>query len=182
MKVSKAESARHRAVLLDAATRLFRERGFDKVSVAEITASAGLTHGAFYTHFDSKEALCSEALETAMRDSREQHLRLPDAVARIVRYLSDRHVRDRAGGCPIAALGVDVGRETFEVRSAFTRALASNLQAHAAARSELGARARDVVIASLATQVGALVMARAVTDTSLRDEILAAAKGSLLGS
>ena len=57
MKVSKETSAKHRDELLKAASRLFRERGFDKVGIAEIAAAAGLTHGAFYTHFESKEAL-----------------------------------------------------------------------------------------------------------------------------
>jgi AcrR family transcriptional regulator len=65
MKVSKETSARHRDELLNAASRLFRERGFDKVGIAEIAATAGLTHGAFYRHFESKEALCAEVIARA---------------------------------------------------------------------------------------------------------------------
>ena len=70
MKVSKETSAKHRDELLNAASRLFRERGFDKVGIAEIAAAAGLTHGAFYTHFESKEALCAEVIAHASGRSR----------------------------------------------------------------------------------------------------------------
>ena len=65
MKVSKETSAKHRDELLNAASRLFRERGFDKVGIAEIAAAAGLTHGAFSTHFESKEALCAEVMRAS---------------------------------------------------------------------------------------------------------------------
>ena len=68
MKVSKQTSARHRAALLEAASGLFRERGFEGVSISDIAAAADLTHGAFYTHFSSKEALLTEALLLAFSD------------------------------------------------------------------------------------------------------------------
>ena len=69
MKVSKETSTKHRYELLRAASRLFRERGFDKVGIAEIANAANLTHGAFYTHFESKEALCAEIIASATRRS-----------------------------------------------------------------------------------------------------------------
>jgi TetR/AcrR family transcriptional repressor of nem operon len=181
MKVSKAESARHHEALLQAATRLFRERGFEKVSVADVAAAADLTHGAFYTHFESKEALCAEALETAIRQNWRRMAQTPDRATRIANYLSERHVQNRAEGCPIAALSGEVGRGSAKVRAAFTRGLANSIQSAADARPELGDGARGAYIASLATMAGALVLARAVSDPKLRDEILAAAKAALLG-
>jgi TetR/AcrR family transcriptional regulator, transcriptional repressor for nem operon len=187
MKISKAESARHREALLQAAMRLFGERGFEKVTVAEIAAGAGLTHGAFYTHFASKEALCAESLETAMREQRERLARAaPDRAAYVTAYLSERHVLNRAGGCPIAALSCDVGRESPMVRAAFTRSLAASTQAasaraSAAGQPQEGEAARAAYLARLSTMVGAVALARGVTDTRLRDEILAAAKAALLG-
>jgi TetR/AcrR family transcriptional repressor of nem operon len=180
MKISKAESARHREALLQAAMRLFRERGFERVSVAEIASGAGLTHGAFYTHFASKEALCAEAMETAMRQQRERFSHA-DPATRVTTYLSHRHVLNRAGGCPIAALSGDVGRETLKVRAAFTRGLAASTQAFAAARPDLGDGARAAYLASLSAMVGAVVLARGVSNPRLRDEILASAKSALLG-
>jgi TetR/AcrR family transcriptional repressor of nem operon len=176
MKISSAERARNRHALLDAAMRLFRERGFSDVTIADIAAEAGLTHGAFYTHFASKEALCAEALEEAMAQRRERAQKL-DRVAHVTGYLSERHVRNRGEGCPIAALSGDVGRESPTVRVAFTKALSATIEAAAGRSSERGEAARRGAIATL---VGALVLARGVSDQKLRDEILAAARTSLL--
>jgi TetR/AcrR family transcriptional repressor of nem operon len=175
VKVSKAESERHKQGLLQAAGRLFRERGFEKVSIADIAAAAGLTHGAFYTHFASKEALCAEAIEAVIRE-RVEAMRARDREAAVAFYLSQRHVENRADGCALAALGGDVGRESPDVRAAFSRGLASSIQAR-----EASGASREVAIASMATMVGALILARAVSEPKLRDEILQAARSSLLG-
>jgi TetR/AcrR family transcriptional repressor of nem operon len=181
MKVSKVESARHRKALLEAASGLFRERGFENVSIAEVAAAAGLTHGAFYTHFPSKEALCADAIEAAIRQNSEKVKRIGDRAGRVSAYLSNRHVLDRADGCPLAALGSDVGRATPKVRGAFARALTRAIQTLADERSDADNAARERVIASMSTMVGALVLARGVSDPKLRDEILGAAKDALIG-
>src|SRR5262245_15477429 len=119
MKVSKETSARHRDELVRAASRLFRERGFDKVGVADITAAAGLTHGAFYTHFKSKEALCAEAITRTSRRTAEVLKSTTDWPAYVAAYLDPKHVRDRANGCPYAALSGDVPRESAPIKAAF---------------------------------------------------------------
>ena len=183
MKVSKETSAKHRDDLVRAASRLFRERGFDKVGIAEIAAAAGLTHGAFYTHFESKEALCAEAIARASRRTAEGLMATTDWHGYIEAYLSPRHVRDRANGCPYAALGGDVPRESEPIKTAFSQALESNITTLAGKmEGRNGATARDRAILSLATMVGALVLARTAGTADLRDEILAAVKNKLLGT
>jgi len=183
MKVSKETSAQHREDLLRAASRLFRDKGFDKVGIAEIAAAAGLTHGAFYTHFKSKDELCAEAIIQAARHSAKTVARLGDWQTYVDAYLSPRHVRDRSNGCPYAALGGDVPREGPPVKAAFSAAM--NRAIDGVARmvdGGQGAPSRDRAIAALATLVGALVLARSATDTDLRDEILATAKAHLIGN
>jgi TetR/AcrR family transcriptional repressor of nem operon len=98
-------------------------------------------------------------------------------------YLSPRHVRDRANGCPYAALSGDVPRESEPIKAAFSQALESNIATVAGKmESRSGATARDRAILSLATMVGALVLARTAGTADLRDEILAAVKNKLLGA
>src|SRR5690349_8784416 len=116
MKVSKETSAKHRDQLLKAAGRLFRERGFDKVGIAEIAAAAGLTHGAFYTHFESKAALCAEVIAHTWSRSGRTLEAMVNWRASVEAYLSPKHVRDRASGCPFAALGGDVPRESNAIK------------------------------------------------------------------
>jgi TetR/AcrR family transcriptional repressor of nem operon len=142
MKVSKETSAKHRDELLNAASRLFRERGFDKVGIAEIAAAAGLTHGAFYTHFESKEALCAEVIAHASGRSRAALDSRLNWRASVEAYLSPKHVRDRAAGCPFAALGGDVARESETIRTAFSEALERSIEAVAARGSATQARPR----------------------------------------
>src|SRR5258708_29084227 len=102
MKVSKETSARHREALLAAASRLFREQGFDKVGIAEIAAAADLTHGAFYTHFASKEDLCAAAVERAMSRSTAALAAVADWRAYVTGYLHPQRRRSRGGGGPPA--------------------------------------------------------------------------------
>jgi len=181
MKVSKETGARHRDELLKAASRLFRERGFDKVGIAEIAAAAGLTHGAFYTHFKSKEALCAEVIAHASGRSGSALKATVSWRASVEAYLSPKHVRDRATGCPFAALGGDVPRESNAIKNAFSDALERSIDAVAA---NLGhkheAARREDAIQALATLVGALVLARTAATPQLRDEILGAARNKLL--
>ena len=180
MKVSKETSARHRAALLEAASRLFRERGFEGVSIADIAAEAGLTHGAFYTHFASKDALCAEVVDRGIGESEAMAKAVPNR-RRVEFYLSAGHAADRAKGCAIAALSGDVARESPEVRAAFSRSIDHLFDVLTSEQPAGTRRPRDPGIVSLATRIGALVLARATTDPKLRNEILSAAKRALLG-
>ena len=176
MKVSKEVGARHRAALLEAAGRLLRERGFDKVGVAEIARAAGLTHGAFYSHFASKEAICREAVETMAPRLSPQAAR-GDRQAFIESYLDPRHVRERGLGCPYAALAGDVPRESASVRTTFAQALARWIDRLAFGRK--GKAAREEALVSAALMVGALALARAA-EPAVGGEILQAARRALL--
>ena len=183
MKVSKQDSARHRDDLLRAAGRLFRDRGFDRVGIAEIAAAAGLTHGAFYTHFASKDALCAEAIARASRRAAEKVMARGDWRGFVESYLHPKHVRDRSRGCPYAALASDVPRESEPIKRAFSRSLERSIAALATMSGEADdTAARDRAIAAFATMVGALVLARGADNADLRDEILTAAKAGLLGT
>jgi TetR/AcrR family transcriptional repressor of nem operon len=174
MKVTKDVAARNREDLLEAAGRLLRERGFEKVGVAEVAAAAGLTHGALYAHFPSKEALCSEAVTRLLCTSGATAAR-HDWKAYVEAYLDPRHARQRATGCPYTALGGDVPRTATPIRRAFSQGLERALGRLAA---RLGGR--DEAIVSMALMVGAVVLARAADKPALRDEILDAAKRELL--
>lgn len=178
MKVSKEQMAENRTRILDAAAARFRERGFDGIGVADLMKDAGLTHGGFYGHFASKEDLMAQAAARALADTTAGWQRLAeaapdDALEHIVRgYLSDAH-RDHPGaGCAIAALGAEAGRQGQPVRAAVTdgvRAAGELLAGLQPGRS--AARRRERAWAAYAALVGAMVLARAVDDPALSQEI-----------
>ncbi|MBP2231043.1 TetR/AcrR family transcriptional repressor of nem operon [Azospirillum agricola] len=194
MKVSKEKAAENRAAIVKAAGRLFRERGFDKVGVAEITKAAGLTHGGFYGHFASKDALAAEACEAAFAESLN---RLPaDEVspdgaldAFLTRYLSELH-RDRPdGGCPMSIFAMEVGRLDPAVQERFGVGVERFLEVVAqrlpdGEADETGRRARAIAIVSALVGGMALARATARAEPELSAEILAALRDQLgaLGS
>lgn len=180
-KVSKAQAALHRAAIVRAASRLFRERGLDRVGVAEITQAAGLTHGGFYGHFASKEALAGEAVTAAFaegRDRLEQH-----GLERWVRsYLSRGH-RDRPDeGCPLLAFHARSGPGERDVDAALARGAADLLAAIAARLPTIEGEAADArdrrTAAVMAAAIGGQVLARALVaaDPALSDAVLAGAR------
>jgi TetR/AcrR family transcriptional regulator, transcriptional repressor for nem operon len=179
MKVSKVKMAENRALILNAAARLFRERGFDGVTVSEVMSAAGLTHGAFYGHFESKEDLIACALETAVHDMAAHTADSIGAYASD--YLSKEH-RDAAAGCAYATLGSEVARSTPEARGVLTdglKKLIATLEEKAPGRSAEARRQKAVT--AWATMVGALLLSRVVDDEALSSEILERAKQDLAG-
>jgi TetR/AcrR family transcriptional repressor of nem operon len=182
MRVSREQAAQNRQKILTAATRLFRERGISATGVDAITADAGLTHGAVYSQFGSKEAIVAEAMREAQAGSRRLWQRLADrngakqAFAAIVaQYLSRAH-RDAAGrGCVVAALACEIARQPDRVRNAFTAELKEGLEYLAEMmKGDDSSHRRDEAIEAFATMVGALVLARAVSDERLSNRILEA--------
>lgn len=184
MRMSKSETAETRARILAVSGKLFRERGFDGIGVADLMKSAGLTHGAFYRHFASKEALAAQVSEQVLRESTCDWSAIADAggesggfEAFIATYLSRSHRDDLGSGCLIAALSGDVSRQESSVRRAFTsglRPMIDFLTRQTVGRSRAAKRERALV--TLATLVGTVALARSVDDSDLSDEILQAAR------
>ena len=174
-KGHKDETRRH---IRDVASAQFRESGVAAVGLAGIMSEAGLTNGAFYTHFASKEELVREVLVDALTRREERHkanIENGVAVETVIReYLSARH-RDRAGtGCPTAALVAEIARHPKATRDAFTGKVCDLVMLMAEQiRQGTAEERRRKAITIYSTMVGALQLARAVNDKQLSDEILA---------
>jgi TetR/AcrR family transcriptional repressor of nem operon len=181
MKVSRIKEAENHERILDVATRLFRERGIDGIGVADLMKAAGLTHGAFYGHFKSKEDLVAQACARAVSRMRQNWTNVIDQAtgdpleALAATYLTPKH-RDSAGrGCPMAALGSEIARQGPPVRRAFTDELRPFLDylSRIVQGSSNNLR-RQKALATYAALVGALIVSRAVDDPDLSNEILSA--------
>ncbi|HVY17917.1 MAG TPA: helix-turn-helix domain-containing protein [Rhodopila sp.] len=172
--------------ILEAAGRLFRAHGIDGVGVDAVMKEAGLTHGGFYAHFASKEALAAEVAQTLLRQSAERWDRISRtedreiALERIVRgYLEpDRVVAGKC--CPLTTLGPDVARRDTS-RTAIRAALGGMIDALARCLPGLAARRRQRALEALSTMVGAVVLARMTDDDALARDVLDAAATSVLG-
>ena len=186
MKVTREQAAANRDRVLETAARLFRERGFGGIGVADLMHEAGLTHGGFYGQFESKDALAAEACarvhERSMarwttrieRDGRAGFSAIADA------YLSARHRDDPGQGCALPALAADAARREPALRRVFTDGVRKMLEVlDSVMPGRAAARRRECALAVLATMVGGVVLARAVDDPELSDSILAAARASL---
>jgi len=179
VRITKEKKKENHERIVAIASRLFRERGFDGVGVADLMDHAGLTHGGFYNHFGSKEDLIAEATRKGFDETTERYVG-HDAIAAIELYISREHRNMRGQGCPAAALSCEAARQPEETRLAFgtgieglVRALEHNLRTQHAQSSSLRAQA----ISILAQAVGAIVLSRACPDDStLADEILDACR------
>jgi TetR/AcrR family transcriptional regulator, transcriptional repressor for nem operon len=191
-RVSRKEADQHREDVLSAASRLFLEHGIDGVSVPAVMAEAGLTHGGFYGHFDSKEALVAEACERAFKerttiyDGIHQRNGSDKRAARlefIKRYTTKAH-RDAIGlGCPAAAMCGDMAREEpkGQIRNAFAagfNAMVERLTPILSKKKK--AAARQDALAQIAMLVGAVVLSRSTRGSPLSDEIIQSVRSELL--
>ncbi len=173
--------------ILDTAAGVLRASGFQGVGVADIMKRAGLTHGGFYAHFASREALLAEALERAGQDSQ---VRLRHALeageakgdsrfqALVNNYLAERHLRSPESGCPVAALASEMPRQSDMVREAAAARIEALTRAVAATLAPGQPREAAGVIAS--QLVGALQIARTLGDNSKGRRHLAASRRFLL--
>ena len=188
-KASKQQAAEHHQEILDVASHLFRQQGVAATSVPQIMQAAGMTHGGFYGHFASKEALATEAITHAFKGldalitAKFEHNHGDAAAARrdfLETYLSAAHRDNPASGCVVAALGNDIGRNTAYAGA--TRAFVDGLQATIAhlADDPHSSADRGTILTNYATLVGALTLARATAGTPLSDEILQTVKADLL--
>jgi TetR/AcrR family transcriptional repressor of nem operon len=182
MRVSRAQAEANREAVIDVASRLFRKHGFDGIGLKDLMEGAGLTQGAFYKQFASKEDLAVEASKRALESASG---RWSDAAAAnpddplgavIAFYLSGDHREEKMDGCPIVALGSDAARQGPDVKAEFEAGIKAHLDVLARFIAGTGDEAsRGKAMAILATMVGAVTLSRVVNDPDLAQAILDAA-------
>lgn len=184
MRVSQEEKDRSHARIVGSASRLFRERGIEGASVGDVMKGAGLTHGGFYRHFESKDKLLVAALEAAFGQmvaivtdglAKQSTAEVRRALRRF--YLSDEHVENAGAGCPAAALGCDVGKAPPPIKAAFGSGLQTVIAALSDAMYGAEARGVDRTIRELSMMVGAVIIARASDPVTAR-QVLAACEAT----
>src|SRR6201995_3080842 len=185
MRYEKGHKDATRAHIIDVASAQFREGGVAAVGIAGIMVDAGLTNGAFYNHFESKEDLVAAVLTNALggrRSGLRANLEAGKRLEATIRdYLSARHRDDASGGCPTAALVAEIARHPKTTRDAFTAKIVEIVDLIAAQAGKGSARERRKrAIAVYGLMVGGLQLARAVDDRKLSDEILESAADSAL--
>lgn len=189
-RVSKKQMERNREEIIEVSSKLFRERGLNGVSVNDLMAAAGLTHGGFYGHFASKDELAAIASRKAIDETSEQwqkicHKEHHDLRTLVEYYLSPEHRDGVKDGCTITALACDIAREEEDkpVREVYlcgVKAMLERLASVSDIPDEQERRAHALVQCALLS--GALTLARATAGDPLSDEFLAAAKKALLGA
>jgi TetR/AcrR family transcriptional repressor of nem operon len=183
---SRAEKQQSHERILDAAARMIRKTGPNGVSIADLMKAANLTHGGFYGHFRSRDALIHAAIERAIVDESNSFSALPaggdpGSVTSIAnRYLSNLHRDDIAGGCAIAALATDVGRmDDREARELIGDHAEARFERMAAAMGG-GTEAQDAAVTAWCTMIGAMVLSRVFRGTKRGDRILQQAQQAVL--
>lgn len=177
-----AKDATHERIV-SVAARAIRRSGYDGTGVADIMKEAGLTHGAFYSHFTSREAMLAEAAAKACAESAtgvaEVMATVPPGMAlksMLGAYLSKEHVEHVEAGCPLAALGSETSRQAPEVRRVVTRHIKAMIDLVARQSPDWGQRdAHERALVAISTMVGALVLSRAVDEPGLSDSLREAA-------
>ena len=169
--------------IVGAAARAIRRSGYGGTGVADIMKDAGLTHGGFYAHFDSREAMLAEAADRAGAEAVAASARIAaaappqKALQSLLRaYLSREHVEGAETGCPVVALGSEMPRQAPEVRRAATRRIKEMIDVVARQSPDWGQPgAHERALVTVSTMVGALLLARAVDEPRLSDAIREAA-------
>ena len=186
MRVSRIQAAENRQTVINVASRLFREHGFDGIGLKDLMESAGLTQGAFYKQFASKDDLAAQASRRALESASRRWIDAAEADpqdplgAVVTFYLSMAHRAERMDGCPVVALGSDAARQDADVKASFEAGIREYLEmlgnwVGEADGEEPGGKA----MAILSTMVGAVLLSRAVNDERLARQFLQAAAESV---
>ena len=182
MRVSRTQAAENRETVINVASRLFRKRGFDGIGLKDLMKGAGLTQGAFYKQFASKDDLAAQAsrraLESAFsRWSAAAEANPQDPLGAVIGfYLSGDHRGEKMDGCPIVALGSDAARQGPDVKAEFEAGIKAHLDVLGRFVAGTGDEAsRGKAMAILATMVGAVTLSRVVNDPDLAQALLDAA-------
>lgn len=187
MKKSKAETAETRHRIVESAAQEVRRNGINATGLADVMAAAGLTHGGFYRHFQSKDQLVAEACAVAMESivakakaAACQGDGKAGLEAIIESYLATNHRDDRSGGCPLAGLGSELARADDETRAAISAGFlrfVELLTKHARHRKR--EQAKSDALFTLSAMVGAVTLSRITTDPDLSKAILSGTKRHL---
>jgi TetR/AcrR family transcriptional regulator, transcriptional repressor for nem operon len=177
----------HARIVKKASVRL-REKGAHGIGVADLMKEAGLTHGGFYAHFDSREALMIEAFAYAMERSTERWRKLAEQTAPAKRlasivesYLTPAHRDDPGHGCAVPTLGADIARESPKTRKAFAAKLEQMIDMMAEQIPDVPRKAaRKQAMATIATMMGTLVLSRIAGNSEFSAEILGAGRDAVL--
>jgi TetR/AcrR family transcriptional repressor of nem operon len=182
MRVSREQATENRERVIDVASRLFREFGFDGIGIAELMKNAGLTQGGFYKQFKSKEDLVAQATERAARHAAERWEKAastrPDHPLEAILdlYISTGHRDERAEGCPLTALGSDAARQGGEVKAAFEHGIRAYLQT---LEKLLPGTSEGQRAAIMSMMVGAVTLSRTVNDPALSRAVLEGTKAQI---
>ncbi|BAF87278.1 transcriptional regulator [Azorhizobium caulinodans ORS 571] len=185
MRVSRIQAEENRQTVISVASRLFREHGFDGIGLKDLMAGAGMTQGAFYKQFESKEDLAVQASRSALAGAVERWSTAAasnpeDPLAAIMRfYLSMGHCTEKTDGCPVVALGSDAARQGANVRAAFEDGIKDHLEMIAGWVGE-DHDPNGKAMGVMATMVGAVLLARAVNDPKLSRKLLQSAAEAVL--
>ncbi len=188
MRVTRQQAKENRQTVIDVASRLFRQHGFDGIGLKDLMAGAGLTQGGFYKQFESKEDLVVQASTRAMESVTGRWLAAAqsnpdDPLAGVVDlYLSMGHCAEKTDGCPIVALGSDAARQGEQVKAAFQAGIQDRLEMLTSWVGKADGGTPDAkAMAILSTMVGAVLLSRAVNDERMSQQFLEAAADSILG-
>ncbi|MGE3649977.1 MAG: TetR/AcrR family transcriptional regulator [Reyranellaceae bacterium] len=188
MRVSRLQAEENRQKVINVASRLFRERGFDGIGLKDLMESAGLTQGAFYKQFASKDDLVAQASKRALESVSSQWSAAAAAnpknplSAVVAIFLSTDHREERMDGCPIVALGSDAARQGSDEKASFEAGIREYHELLGRWVGEAdGEEPSGKAMAILSTMVGAVVLSRAVNDKRLSKRFLQAAAKSVMG-
>jgi TetR/AcrR family transcriptional repressor of nem operon len=189
MRVSRQQAEENRQTVIDVASRLFREHGFDGIGLKDLMAGAGLTQGAFYKQFESKDDLAAQASKRALESAFSTWSAVGESNpqdpfgAMVAYYLSMGHRALRGDGCPIVALGSDAARQSDDVKAAFQAGIEKYLELLGRWIGDAGdTQFSDKAISILSTMIGAMVLSRAVNDEQMSRRFLEAAAESVRSS
>ena len=189
MRVNRIQAEENRQTVINVASRLFREHGFDGIGLKDLMKAAGLTQGAFYKQFASKDDLAAQASKRALESISGQWSAAAegnpkDPLGAVVgRYLSMGHREQRGAGCPLVALGADAARQGADVKASFEAGIRKYLETleGLVGGANGDEDSTDRAMATFSTMVGALMLSRAVNDERLAKRFLQAAAKSVMG-
>lgn len=173
MRISREQVVENRGRILDEAARMFRERGCDNVTVADVMKAAGLTHGAFYGYFASKDELIAQTFAHVLTPSPDRPAYPKDLNMFAALYLRPEHRDDPGSGCLFSSLGCEAARGSVEARHEMTASVRRQIEGFSAsAPGRTAAERRQAATGKWAAMIGAVMLARIVDDEALSDQLM----------